>query len=439
MLSVRTRLCVMMFIEFFIWGAWLPLSFGYLPSLHFSTIQQSVILTGFAEASILAMFLSNQFVDRKFSAEKFLAFSQLVGGIAIIALTWITDFWPFLIVFFIHCVFYVPTISITNSIAFTHLKDPQNDFGRVRMWGTIGWIAASWPLVFILADWARIPQFGSVGFIDWLGAALGTSKEGDALKESTKYIFLVAGIGSLALSAFSIFLPHTPPKPSTDGTKSLAWLEVGSLLKQPFMMVLFIITFIDATLHQCYFTLTGDFLLKKVGIAGNWVMPAMSIGQFAEIGTMAVLAYVLKALGWRITMVLGVLGHALRFFTFAMLPEPWAALSVNVLHGVCYAFFFATVYIFVDEFFPKDSRASAQGLFNLMILGLGPAAGLILAPQFRDHVFVDGSETDYKSLFLVLSFVALVAAVILAVFFRPPEKAANLTPIPETALADVPL
>jgi MFS family permease len=98
----------------------------------------------------------------------------------------------------------------------------------------------------------------------------------------------------------------------------------------------------------------------------------MSIGQVAEIGTMAVLGYCLKALGWRNIMVLGILGHMARFVVFALVPDPYVAITVNVLHGICYAFFFATVYIFVDEFFPKDARSSAQGLFNFLILGLGP-------------------------------------------------------------------
>ena len=93
----------------------------------------------------------------------------------------------------VHSLFYVPTISITNSIAFASLKDPQKDFGPVRLWGTIGWIAASWPFVFILADWAQVPAFGSVSFTEWLGKALGTSKTGAALQQATTYTFIAAG------------------------------------------------------------------------------------------------------------------------------------------------------------------------------------------------------------------------------------------------------
>lgn len=374
MTLIRTRLSVMMFLEFLIWGAWYPLVFGYLPALGFDSDQQFWILSGFNFAAIVAMFFSTQFADRNFAAERFLAVSQLIGGIAMIFLAGTTSFWPLLLLMYLHCFFYVPTISITNGIAFANVKDPQKDFGLVRLWGTIGWIAASWPFVFILVDWAHVPAFGSVPFIEWLGAALGTSKSGPALLEATRYTFVVAGVASIALAAFSLFLPHTPPRPAAAGESQFAWLEAAKLLKVPFMLVLFVVTFLDATVHQFYFFWTSRYL-TTVGIPGNWVMPAMSVGQFAEIGTMAVLGAFLKKLGWRWTMTIGILGHAVRFAVFALFPYPELAVAVNVLHGVCYAFFFATVYIFVDEFFPKDVRSSAQGLFNLLILGIGPLVG----------------------------------------------------------------
>jgi MFS family permease len=396
---VRTKLSVMMFLEFFIWGAWLPLIFGYLPSLGFNSTQQSWILNAFALASFAGMFFSNQFADRNFAAEKFLAFSQFVGGVAILGLFWVKpgwhavllgsivdlSFWSFFLLMLVHCLFYVPTISITNSIAFANLRDPQHDFGPVRLWGTIGWIAASWPFVFILADWAAVPAFGSVPFVEWLGAALGTSKSGGALQEGVRWTFVAAGLASLLLAAFSLMLPHTPPKHSYEGAERFAWLEAMRLLRVPFVLVLFVVTFFDAAVHQCYFIWTNDYL-KSVGIPGNWVMPVMSIGQIAEIGTMAVLGTFLKRLGWRTTMVIGILGHALRFGVFALAPFPWLAALVNVLHGICYAFFFATVYIFVDAFFPKDARSSAQGLFNFLILGLGPFVANFIWPFIGDQV-----------------------------------------------------
>ena len=427
--SNRLKLFLMMVLEFFIWGAWFPLIFGYLPSLGFSPTQQSWILNAFPIAAIVGMFFSNQFADRNFAAERFLAASHLMAGIAMLSLTWVTAFWPFFFLMLVHCLLYVPTISITNSIAFANMKDPQKEFGIVRMGGTIGWILAAWPFTFILVDWDRVKAANPEGFVNWLGTVLGSGLTGDALQRGTTWTFVVAGVASLLLAAFSLTLPHTPPKPATNGVAKLAWLEAMKLLGLPFILILWLVTFIDSTVHNLYFNWTGRFLGSDavtggVGIPGNWIMPVMSIGQIAEILTMFILGATLKALGWRATMIVGILGHAARFAVFAFMPEhKEVIILINVLHGICYAFFFATVYIFVDEFFPKDARASAQGLFNLMILGLGPLVANVVGPTLIGETFNQNGVIDFKSLFLLPCGAAVVAAVALALFFRPPEKA----------------
>jgi nucleoside transporter len=440
-MSNRAKLSVMMFLEFFIWGAWLPLIFGYLPSLGFEAAwQQTLILGAFNLSALVALFFSTQFVDRNFAAEKFLAFSQLVGGAAMIGLYFIrkpegelsAPFWPFFSLMLVHCLFYVPTISITNSIAFANLKDPQKEFGPVRLWGTIGWIAAAWPFFFILIDWSKVPAFGELPFIDWLRTALNpaNAKTGDAFRQSTSYTFLASGGASLLLAAFSLALPHTPPKPAQIGGESLAWLEAVKLLRHPYVLVLFLVTFIDAAVHQCYFFWTERYLTGTVsqtantgvGIASNWVMPVMSIGQVAEVVTMAFLGYVLKSLGWRYTMIIGILGHAGRFAAFAFLPDPVVAIIVNMLHGICYAFFFATVYIFIDEYFPKDARASAQGLFNALILGIGPFVANFICAELGKRYALTRNSFDFQAIFLYPSGAAVLAALLLFLFFHPPTK-----------------
>jgi nucleoside transporter len=422
--AIRFRLFLMMVLEFFIWGAWFPLVFGYLPSLGFSPGEQGLILNAFPIAAIVGMFFSNQFADRNFAAERFLGFSHLVSGVAMLGLSQTTTFWPFFLLMLVHCLFYVPTISITNSIAFANMKDPQREFGLVRVGGTIGWILAQWPFVFLLVDWAKVPPLGEVGPVSWLGKALGSPLQGEAFRQGTAMAFSVAGVASLVLAAYSLTLPHTPPRPAAQGESRLAWVEAMGLLSLPFMFILWLVTFADAAVHQCFFSWTERFLTGRVGIPGNWAPAVMSIGQIAEILTMLILGACLKALGWRLTMVIGILGHAARFAVFAFAADyPWLVVSVNVLHGICYAFFFATVYIFVDEYFPKDIRSSAQGLFNLMILGLGPLVANFVCPRLFDEVFTHAGVTDFQSLFLVPFAVALVAALVLAVFFWPPDKA----------------
>jgi nucleoside transporter len=422
------KLWLMMVLQFFIWGAWLPLVFGYLAGnvvytdsagetvaiasvdetgaqpvhketnevlnekrsgLHFTAGQQTWILIAFPVAAIIAMFFSNQFADRNFAAEKFLAFSHLIGGLAILGLYFVTDFWTFCILMWVHCLFYVPTISITNAIAFNAMKDAQKEFGIVRMGGTIGWILAAWPLFFLLTD-----------------------------AEAAKYTYLIAGAASIILAGYSFSLPHTPPNKSAEG---LAWLRALKSLAIPFVLVLWLVTMVDAMVHDLYFMWTSGYL-EHIGIPTKYVMPIMSIGQVAEIGTMVVLGFFLKRLGWKTTMTIGILGHAIRFGIFAFVPIPAVVIAANVLHGVCYAFFFATVYIFVDEYLPKDVRSSTQGLFNLMILGMGPIVARIVAPYLAERYLPDGGIKDYQGLFTIPCVIAVVAAVVLMVAFWPPKN-----------------
>lgn len=397
--SLTFRLFGMMLLEFFIWGAWLPLIWGYMGGLGFTGSQIALIGSTFAIASVLAIFVGNQFVDRTFAAERFMAGSHLIGGLAMIGLFFTKDFSVFFTLMLIHSICYVPTISVANSLVFSHLKDAQAEFGKVRMGGTIGWILASWPLYFVLK---------------------GVS--GDALQHALGYIFWVAGGASLLLAAFSLTLPHTPPKPAGAGTEALAWREaLGVLLKKPYLLVLFIVTFIDSTVHNGYFLLTGGFL-GHIGVKAENIMPIMSIGQVMEIVTMAGLGFFLKRLGWRWTMTFGILGHAARFLVFAFASNSvTAVVAVQLLHGICYAFFFATLYIFIDVAFPKDVRTSAQGLFNLLVLGLGDLAAKWLFIPLQAKLTHD-NVVNYQQLMLVPAGLAVLAAVILLIGFNPPAE-----------------
>jgi nucleoside transporter len=436
--AIRLRLSIMLALEFFIWGCWLPLIYGYLPSLNFSPGQQAWILNAFPLAAIVGMFFSNQYADRHFSAERFLAFSHLVGGAAILLLAFTTAFWPFFILMLVHCLLYVPTNSIVNSIAFANMKDPQKEFGLVRVGGTLGWVLAAWPFTFILVDWDKVHAANSPGLVNWLGTVLGSGLTGEALQKGTRWTFIVAGIASFVLAAYSLTLPHTPPKKVERGADRFAWLEAVKLLQHPFVLVLWLVTFVDAFVLYSYFNWTGVFLGAKpeaggVGIHGNWIMPVMSIGQIAEMLAMLILGATLKRLGWRLTMIIGILGHAARFTVYAYCPYAVPVVLIQLLHGICYAFFFATVFIFVDEYFPKDVRASAQGLFNVMILGFGALAANSLCPQLKDW-FTQNGTTNFHSLFLVPLGVAVLAAIALALFFHPPPKE-QPQPAAETALA----
>jgi nucleoside transporter len=379
----------MMFLEYVIWGSWLPLLALHLSKhLGFRGTEIGWIFATQAIASVTAVLVSGQIADRYVSAERFLAASHVVGGLALLALALQKTFWPFFVIMLVYSLAYVPTLSLTNAIALRHVSDASRDFGIVRLWGTVGWIAASWPFFFIFGD-----------------------KE-DA---SVVSIFVVAGLASLALAAVALWLPAGEPRKGAD--QAYAPLAAIRLLSNPTIAVLFVVTFLDALVHQCYFQWTGAFL-QAIGVPVKMIMPAMSIGQIAEIATMAGLGWFLSRLGWRWTMTIGILGHVVRFFIYSRGGPVWLVVGSNVVHGLCYAFFFASVYIFVDDYFPKDARASAQGLFNLLILGLGPFVGSLLWGYLGD-VYRHGDAVDYGRLFVVPAAVGLLAAALLFVGFHP--------------------
>jgi nucleoside transporter len=387
----------MMVLEIAIWGSWQVQIFNYMPMLKFEGWQQNLAGSMFAIASVVGIFFSNQFADRNFSAEKFLAFSHLIGGLALIGAAFAKEFTPFFLCFLLYGLFYVPTISVTNSLAFAHLKDPARDFGFVRMGGTIGWIVVSWPLIFLLGAKSTV--------------------------EEMRWIFLVGAIISFVLAAFSLTLPHTPPRRDVQGIDKLAWLKAAKLLGLPYVLILFIVTLIDSTIHNGYFVLIGGFLKNPINMPDNWIAAITTIGQVAEIATMVILGTVLKKIGWKWTMIIGILGHCLRFATFAFFDKPeYQAIivAVQVLHGICYAFFFATLYIFVDAVFPKDIRTSAQGLFNLLVLGVGLVIANFWFGSLKAQWTDASGVVDYHKLFLVPTGLAVAAMVLLLIFFKPP-------------------
>ncbi len=406
-LSIRNRLFIMMVLQIAIWGAWQIKIFPYMGMLGFTAGEQAWVGSVWGIASILGLFFSNQFADRNFAAERFLAFSHLASGLALLGTAFTTTFWPFFSLFLLSGLLYVPTLSVTNSLAFANLKDPAKDFGFVRMGGTIGWIIVSWPFIFLLSEHAGAGE--------------------------TKWVFIVAAIISFILAGYSLTLPHTPPRKDAHGLDKLAWLKAVKLLGLPYVLILFVVTFLDSTIHNGYFVVIDGFL-THVGISSNMSMVVSSIGQVAEIVTMLVLGAVLARVGWKWTMILGIAGHFLRFGVFAFFGTPehaWLIIAVQVLHGICYAFFFATVYIFVDAVFPKDVRSSAQGLFNLLILGVGMLVASQVFPRLQAHYTVQVSDAvtgvarsviDYHKLFLVPTGLAALGMLLLGLFFRPPTK-----------------
>lgn len=367
---IKGRLGMMMFLQYAVWGVWLTILPGYLQGtvedggLGFSARDVGIILGIAASVGALsAPFISGQIADRFFSAEKFLAFLLFAGGIVIYIMSSQTTFAMWLFLSILYSVLYMPTLTLTNSLAFAHLDDPDKEFSRVRVWGTFGWIAAGWIFswVFLMTDleWQKLPPF--LAGPDHPG---GKAQIAIALK--------VSGILSIIYAGYCFLLPNTPPKKETH---SMAWMDSFGLMKKSSVMWLFIAAILISTIHNIYFMQAFTFLTDGVGMKVSSAGPAMTIGQVAEIFVMAILGMVILKLGIRGTLVLGGCSYILRFAI-------WAAIGMNdtvgdtgviiavlsqSLHGVSFACFYVCAFIYIDRVAPEDIRHSAQAMFGISL------------------------------------------------------------------------
>ncbi len=412
-MNKNSRFGAMMFLQYALWGAWLPVTARYLSAsisdggLGFSGAQIGMIL-GLAGSigAIAAPFIAGQIADRYFSTERILAFLVTAGGIV----KWITasqtDYQSWLVLSIIYSVLYMPTLALSNSITFAHIDDQENDFPKIRVWGTIGWIAASWafPMIWLQTDlqlqW--MPPF-------IVGAEVPnvTSRLADALKFS--------GIISISYGAFCFLLPHTPPK--RDAVEKLAFKKAFDLFQYSSFTVLVIASLAVSIIHQIYFLQTGPFL-SHIGIPDSQIGPAMTIGQFAEILTMAYLGLFLKRLGFKKVITIGIAAYFLRYAIFGttMLPV-WIMVLSQAFHGFCYAFFFAAAYIYVDKMADEDVRHSAQTVFGIIILGGGPVIGGWLSGYLQNMYTVE-NVFSFSNFWYTMSAIGLVTMISFFMLFQ---------------------
>jgi nucleoside transporter len=419
--SFYARLSGMMFLQYAVWGIWLPILARYLQAspadggLGFTAGQVGWIL-GLAGSvgAVSAPFIAGQLADRLFSAQKFLAVLLLLGGVVKIVTAYQTSFAAWLLLSVVYSVLYMPTLSLTNSIAFAHLKDPDRQFPAVRVWGTIGWIAASWafPLFWLLSDvrlQALPPFYRGVEVADVTGRLV------DSL--------IASGIVSILYAGYCFALPHTPPRP--DAVEPLAFRKAFGLLRHRSFAVLVVASLLISVIHQVYFMQTAPFF-SSLGLQDSQIGPAMTIGQFAEIAVMVAAGWLLSRFGFRWVITLGAFAYFLRYLVFgsaAGLPV-WLVVGSQALHGLCYACFFAAAFIYVERIADSDVRHSAQTVFGMTILGIGP---VVAAPfvQYLEGRFGDpgGGFTDYSPLWYTTAAIGLLVAVLVAALFRDETQA----------------
>jgi len=419
---VRTRLSIMMFLQYAIWGAWLPILYPFLMGHRgFSLDQTGFCLMAGAVGALFGPFIAGQLADRSFATEKLLAVSHLVGAVLVYFLAGADKFEVFLGLSFVYGLVYAPTMALTNSISFANLPDRDRDFGPVRLWGTIGWIAAGIAV-------------GQILLLHY--------NDGDAkLNEGRAVGFLIAAGLGVVMAAYCLTLPHTPPTKSAD--EKTAWLEgVKEIMKQP-LITLFAIAVPVSMIHQFYFVFTSQFVTEVQKNAGSasadafsdWVNRIfgvgggglMTIGQMTEIAVLAAIPFFAKSVSRKNLLLIGLAAYAARMALFAFAPALPTVILGIALHGLCFGCFVFVAFMVVDENTTADIRATAQNLFNLVIVGIGIIVGSLFATsvvaKYASAGLAEG-QMDYTKLFSVPMYMAVACFVLMLLFYPSKKKTA---------------
>ncbi|HAY81368.1 MAG TPA: hypothetical protein DCY79_16305 [Planctomycetaceae bacterium] len=434
---VFCQLVLMMLLQYFVQGCYQPIAALYVDkSLHFSEMQIALFLALLAVGPLFAPFIVGQLVDRMFATQKVLACCHLLGGVLMLGLYWqgnlLIDtlatsasntpngqvrFYTLTVMTLatLYSILFVPSIMLTNAMAFHHLADKDREFPRVRLFGTIGFVVPAYLIEF----W-------------WLRGL-----EGDALHRARGIAFAFAGIAGIVMGFYSLCLPHTPPK--TDLKKPYAPGVVMTMLRQRHFLVLVLVTFFVAIVHKFFFVWNGSFLreiLDSGGIKGGYEQSISSIGQIFEVVVMVGLGFFIKRFGFKAVMLTGAMAYMLRCVLFGLVfsvdlsfgLQLTLACTGQALHGLCFGCFLAAGFIYVDRICAPDVRGSMQTLYGTFVISLGFFVGSFVAGGVA-KIFTTETGRDWSSIWL--SCAALAALCVLAFGLLFPKDAGLESPVAE--------
>ena len=396
--ATRVKLSVMMFLQYFVWGAWsVPLGTYLGETLGFQGQQIGLVFGTTAVAAMVSPFFVGMVADRFFPTEKLLFSLHVVGSVVLLAASTRTSFGMFYVVLLVYALFYMPTLALTNAISFRQMSDPGREFPGIRVLGTTGWIAAGL----------------AVGFLRL---------------EDTERPLQIAAAASMALGLFCLSLPHTPPARAAETVtaRDVLGLDALGLLRERSFAVFVLGSFLVCVPLQFYYTFANPFL-NEIGVIN--AAGKMTLGQMSELGFMLLMPWFFTRLGVKRMLLLGMLAWAARYVFFASGDSGagmWMLYAGILLHGICYDFFFVTGQIYVDTKAPADLRSAAQGLIAFVTLGVGMFIGSLLSGTVVDLFVQDGGTAtlhDWGRIWLVPAAWAGIVQILFAVFFNDRQTA----------------
>jgi nucleoside transporter len=396
--TTRIKLSIMMFLEFFIWGAWfVTLGTYLLRNLSASGTQVGVAFLTQSIGAIVAPFIIGLIADRFFSAQKILGVLHLAGAALLWRASTSPDFGSFYPNILTYMVLYMPTLALVNSIAFRQMQNPQKEFATIRVLGTLGWIVAG-----LTIGWLNWEQSGSL--------------------QST---FLMAAGASTLLGLFSFTLPATPPVKSGQSSSlgDMLGLDAIGLLKNRSYLIFFLASIAICIPLAFYYGFTNPFL-NEVGM--KKAAGVQSLGQVSEVLFMLLIPVLFSRLGVKKMLAIGMLAWVLRYVFFAYgngENNYWMLIAGIVLHGICYDFFFVTGQIYTDNLAGERFKSSAQGFITLATYGVGMLIGTLLSGRVFDAYQTPEGTHDWRMIWLIPAGIAVVVLLLFLLLFKERKTA----------------
>ncbi len=403
--SLRIRLSVMMFLNYFIWGCWYVTLDTYLTrTLHFSGTQSGAVFGTTALAAMISPFFVGLVADRYFATERVMLVLHLLGAAVLYAVTRVADFGSVYGLMLLYCLCYFPTIALTNSITLRYVKDSGRDFPLIRFFGTFGWIAIG-------------QIIGRLGI------------------ETTSRPFLLAAGASVIMALFCLLLPHQAPEKQQQGAslKSALGFDALVMLKDPAYRVFVIASVLACIPLTFYFSFTNAYL-NDVGVAN--AAGKMTWGQISEVGMMLAMPFIFRRMSVKRILLMGLVAWSVRYVLLALgnpADRMWMFYVAILLHGVCYDFFFMTGQLYTDQRAPAHLRNAAQGFITFLTYGVGMFIGSLLSGGAVDlFTTTNGATTtrNWTGFWLSSSAGAFLLLILIGVFFRSREKIETKAPEP---------